>query len=339
MFSVFKTGLCNGGVILGAIVLAVMTTPAMAKDYVARMSFHWSPNHFSAVHAQKFADEVKARSNGRLTIEVFPSGQLFGVREIMGAVSAGSVEFGGILGVVSFPPINKNYNVANFPGLFKSYEQQRAFFTDTPAGRAVWQDLAKKTNSRIVMYDPVGPVMTFSAARKLDSVKAMNGLKARRLFQIEGPLWSALDVDAVSMPTREVYTSLQTGLIDTVNSPPIGVKAYSWWEYVKYAQLPYQSFADAYIAANATWFDGLPADLQKLVLKIGAEVGAEATALIMSEAQDIIGEFQNNGGTVTTLKGQEKAEFDNLMETKVIPATAKLIDPDVLAAARAYVSR
>ena len=97
-----------------------------AQDYVARLSVHWGPKHHSAIHTQMFADEVNKRAEGRLRIDVFPSGQLFGIREQLGAVTSSAVEMGGIIGVVSFPPINKNYNVVSFTGLFDSYAQQRA---------------------------------------------------------------------------------------------------------------------------------------------------------------------------------------------------------------------
>ena len=45
----------------------------------------------------------------------------------MGAVTSGAVELGGIVGVVSFPPINKNFNVASFPGLFNSWNNKEVF--------------------------------------------------------------------------------------------------------------------------------------------------------------------------------------------------------------------
>ena len=97
----------------------VSSTAAFA-EIVGRLSVHWSPKHHSAKHAQIFADEVNKRAKGKLKIEVYPSKQLFGIREVMGAVTSGAVELGGIVGVVSFPPINKNFNVASFPGLFLS---------------------------------------------------------------------------------------------------------------------------------------------------------------------------------------------------------------------------
>ena len=55
----------------------------------------------------------------------------------MGAITSGAVELGGVVGVVSFPPINKNFNVASYPGLFSSYEQQRNFFKESDAGSKI----------------------------------------------------------------------------------------------------------------------------------------------------------------------------------------------------------
>ena len=79
-----------------------------------------------------FADEVTKRSNGRLKIEYYPSKQLFGIREVLGAVTSGAVELGGVVGVVSFPPINKNFNVASYPGLFLPTSNSGISFSSLP---------------------------------------------------------------------------------------------------------------------------------------------------------------------------------------------------------------
>ena len=194
--------------------LIISSTSVLASEIVGRLSVHWSPKHHSAKHAQIFADEVNKRAKGKLKIEVYPSKQLFGIREVMGAVTSGAVELGGIVGVVSFPPINKNFNVASFPGLFNSWEQQRGFFQNSSKGKEIWGELTKKTNSTLIMYNPVGPVMNFSSARELTGVDAMKGLKARRLLKTDEPMWDALEANRISLPTGEVYTSLQTGMIN-----------------------------------------------------------------------------------------------------------------------------
>jgi TRAP-type C4-dicarboxylate transport system substrate-binding protein len=125
-------------------------------------------------------------------------------------------------------------------------------------------------------------------------------------------------------------------MIDTINSPPGSIEAYSWWEYLNYAQKPYQYFADAYIMANKDWFDSLPADLQNLVMEVGAEVGELATNTILDAGESTLTKFVDRGGKVTTLSGAEKAKFDAMMAEKVMPAMADMFDKDVLMAAEEY---
>ena len=319
--------------------LMTLPTTLVAEQFTARLSGHWSPKHQSAIHSQLFADEVTKRSNGRLKIDFYPSKQLFGIREVLGAVTSGAVELGGIVGVVSFPSINKNFNVASFPGLFDSYEQQRGFFQDSNMGKSIWSDITKKSNSKLIMYNPVGPVMTFSGKRELSGVEAMKGLKARRLLKSEEPMWDVFGANRVSLPTGEVYTALQTGMIDTINSPPGSIEAYSWWEYLQFAQKPYQYFADAYIMANKTWFDSLPVDLQKLVMDVGREIGNKSTNTILDAGEATLKKFEERGGVITVLSGNEKIKFDKLMKDKVMPAMADLIDSDALKAAQDYAAK
>ena len=324
-----------GGVLTSTLLSGAV---AQAQEYVARLSVHWGPKHHSAIHTQMFADEVNKRAEGRLRIDVFPSGQLFGIREQLGAVTSNAVEMGGIIGVVSFPPINKNYNVVSFTGLFDSYEQQRAFFTDDATGQAVWGDITKKSDTVLLMYNPVGPVMTFST-QELNGIETMSGLKARALIGAERPMWEALGANTVSMPTGEVYSGLQTGLIDTINSPPGSIRAFSWWEYLTHGQKPYQYYADAYIMANATWFNSLPADLQQLLMDVGAEIGKISTDTILNTGEETLAEFQERGGVVNTLEGDKLAAFDALMANEVAPAIADKIEADVLNAAKAFAAK
>ncbi len=316
--------------------LFLFTMPIYSAEKVARLSVHWSAKHHCAKHAQIFADKVNERAKGKLKIEVYPSKQLFGIREVMGAVTSGAVELGGIVGVVSFPPINKNFNIASYPGLFKSFDDQRSFFQESTEGKKIWGEITAKTNSKLIMYNPVGPVMTFSSKRELTGIDAMKGLKARRLLKSEEPMWDAFGSKRVSLPTGEVYTALQTGMIDTINSPPQSIGAYSWWEFLKFAQKPYQYYADAFVMANATWFDSLSPDLQTIILEVGKEVGDLSTNTIIDAGEDTLKKFEGMGGKVTVLSGAEKAKFDKLMADKVIPAMADMIDADSLKAAEKY---
>ncbi|NCZ65264.1 MAG: TRAP transporter substrate-binding protein [Rhodobacteraceae bacterium] len=314
---------------------SIFASTTIAQEYSARLSIHWGPKHHSAIHTQMFADEVNKRTNGRLKIDVFPSGQLFGIREQLGAITSQAVEMGGIVGVVSFPPINKNYNVVSFSGIFDSYDEQRAFFNQSPSGKSIWDDITTKSDTVLLMYNPVGPVMTFST-KELNGIETMSGLKARALIGAERPMWEALGANTVSMPTGEVYSGLQTGLIDTINSPPGSIRAYSWWEYLQYGQKPYQYFADAYIMANASWFNSLPSDLQKIVLEVGEEIGTQSTLKILQTGEETLVQFQERGGVVNNLNGDKLDAFNKLMSEKVQPKIADKIDSAVLEEAKKF---
>ena len=308
---------------------------AQAQEHVARLSVHWGPTHHSAIHSEMFANEVNKRAEGRLRIDYFPSGQLFGVREQLGAVSSGAVEMGGIVAVVAFPPINQNFNVVSITGMFESYDEQRAFFQEDEVGKEVWNDITTKSDTVLLMYNPVGPVMTFST-QELNGVESMSGLKARALIGAERPMWEALGANTVSMPTGEVYSGLQTGMIDTINSPPGSIRAFSWWEFLTHGQKPYQYYADAYIMVNRTWFEGLPEDLQQLLIEVGQEVGQISTDKILETGEETLAEFQERGGVVNTLEGEALSEFETLMSSEVIPVIAESVDTEVIEAARAF---
>ena len=336
-----QTGWYQGRKTLAAACLGVLTMvgnatqDVLAEEIVGRLSYHWGPSHTAAGWAVKFADEVNRRGEGRLRIDVYPQGQLFGIKEIVGALKAGSVEMGAIIGIVGFPTVVKDFNIASFPGMFESLEHQRSFFQNTPEGRALWDETVTKTNTSLVMYDPVGPVLTCSVTSKLDSIESYKGLKARRLFGTEKPLWKALKVDYQKLGTKGVYTALQTGMVDTVNTVPNGLRAYSWWEFIKYCQLPYQSYADAYLMANSDWLNSLPEDLRQMLLEVGREIGDAATAGIMDASADVLDEFTSqHGGTVTILQGDAKAEFDQMLSDKVFPELSKMVSQAVIEAAQ-----
>ena len=321
-----------GGIAVSAVLAG---GAAQAQEHVARLSVHWGPTHHSAIHSEMFANEVNKRAEGRLRIDYFPSGQLFGVREQLGAVTSGAVEMGGIVAVVAFPPINQNFNVVSITGMFESYDEQRAFFQEDEVGKEVWNDITTKSDTVLLMYNPVGPVMTFST-QELNGVESMSGLKARALIGAERPMWEALGANTVSMPTGEVYSGLQTGMIDTINSPPGSIRAFSWWEFLTHGQKPYQYYADAYIMVNRTWFEGLPEDLQQLLIEVGQEVGQISTDKILETGEETLAEFQERGGVVNTLEGEALSEFETLMSSEDIPVIAESVDTEVIEAARAF---
>src|SRR5688500_1645355 len=260
-----------------AAALALAVSPAAQAQGTARLSYHWGPSHESAIMGKRLAEEVTKRSGGKLKVDVFPSGQLYTIRQIIGALSAGSVEMGGVVTHNQMAAIEKDWNVFQLPNVWESIEQQREFMAKDPAGKAMRERALKKTGLMHIAYVPVGPYVTFSVKDQLNSVSQMKGLKARALAASERPGLTARGMSVVSLSTEEIYPALQSGMIDTLATVPTAIKAYSWWDYLKFAQTPYAVYAASEIMANAAWFNGLPKDMQDLLATVGREISKAAT--------------------------------------------------------------
>ncbi|NKC10909.1 MAG: hypothetical protein GKR94_01490 [Gammaproteobacteria bacterium] len=258
----------------------------------------------------------------------------------MGALASSAVEMGGVVGIVSFPSIEKNYSVAVFPGYFSSFAQQREFFEKDPLGSKVWNNILTKTRSTVIAYNPVGPFAVYSTVDKLDTVDSLKGLKARVLTKPDRARWKGLGVGKmISMPTREVYTSLQNGTINTVSTVPSALKAYSWWEYLKSGQLPYLGFADSYLMANKPWYDGLPDEIKQVLAEEGANTTKASTDSILQASEQMHKEFVQRGGHLTVLEGDELEKLRRIEAAKVEPALAEEVDAEVFAALKKFVGR
>ncbi len=327
-------------VVMGVLITLLLSSSALAADtkvYKGRLSYHWAPKHYSAIMANKFAEECKKATNGRLDIELFPSGQLYSIAQIVPALSEGSVDMGGLLDVL-FMRVDKNFFLAGMMRFFDSFQQKRDFWEKTPEGRKYWNALQQKLGIRILAYIPVGPTCYFSSERPLDSVDAFKGLKARTLIGTERYSFDPLGISFVKVSTAEVYTALKSGMINTLQTVPSATKAYSWWDFLKYAQQPYNFYADAYVAANTKWWDSLPKDIQEIVLNdVGPKISKEATEGVMAYSDEALKELvEKHGGTISTMPDSEVKKLIEIEKTQVWPKIAENIDPALYEAAKKF---
>jgi len=128
-------------------------------------------------------------------------------------------------------------------------------------------------------------------------------------------------------------------MIDTLATVPTAIKAYSWWDYLKFAQTPYAVYADSEIMANAAWFAGLPKDMQELLLTAGREISKAATEQTYKGNADTLKELaEKHGGKVVELKGKALEELKALDRDKTEPELAKMMSPEIFAAAKRFVA-
>jgi C4-dicarboxylate-binding protein DctP len=89
------------------------------------------------------------------------------------------------------------------------------------------------------------------------------------------------------LSAADVYMGLQRKTIDGVHSGLTSFYTRKWYETAKYVFLPRFVTTDFYIVANKAWFDGLPADLQQVLMKAGQEATAFCTKATIAMEDDV----------------------------------------------------
>jgi len=187
----------------------------------------------------------------------------------------------------------------------------------------------QKLGVKLLCRLPNGPACLFTTEKKVQDLNGFKGLKARLLSASEKPYWDALGAGTVSMGTEQVYTALQQGMINAVWTVPSAIKAYSWWDVVKFGTLPYTAYPDSLLVVNAKWWDTLPQEIKDiLVKKVVPAIEKESTDFVMGDAKANLDEFVNQkGGAVATLSAQDVKSLKEMCVEKVYPPLVTKYDP------------
>lgn len=238
---------------------------------------------------ENFANKVEAMSGGRLSIKVFGAGQLVPAFEVFDAVSQGTAEMG--------------HGAAYY---WTGKAKATGFFTSVPfglnaqemngwlhygGGLELWRELYEPFNLVPFAGGSTGVQMAGWFNREINSMEDIKGLKMR-IPGLGGDVISRAGGVSVTMPGGELYTSMQTGVIDATEwVGPYNDLAFGFHQVAKYYYYPgwHEPGPTLELVINKQAYDTLPADLQAIV-----EVAARAAN------QDMLDEYtaRNNAALV-----------------------------------------
>ena len=295
----FHRILC-AALVAAALPLAAHAQPA-TKLTLGHGAAPGNPRHEAAV---KFADLVKARSGGRIEVQVAHSAQLGDDAAMVTAIRTGALDMsansqGAVAAAVP------DYAAYGMPFMFTSPAQ--AFkLLDGPLGQELAQKSADKGMIVLGYWDNGIRHMT-NAKRPITRVEDMKGLKMRvppdaTLVDI----MQALGSDPQQIKFAELYVALQQGVVDGQENPLANIHASKIYEVQKYLALTSHQFQmTPFLMSKRSW-DRLPEPDRKLL----QEAAAEATQLQRKLAQEVdeklLAELKAKGVQVTTV---DKAAF------------------------------
>ncbi|MCI3921116.1 TRAP transporter substrate-binding protein [Paenibacillus sp. TRM 82003] len=163
----------------------------------------------------RFAELVKERTNGRITIDVFPSAQLGEEKSVIEQVQLGAIEFTR----VSTGPMgefNKDFGVFSLPYIFDNDDHVWKFLL-SDAGTSLLDSLESSGMKGLAYYSSGS--RSFYSSKPITKLEDLKGMKIRVIEnKLNIDIMKALGASATPMPYGEVYSSLQTGVIDAAEN-------------------------------------------------------------------------------------------------------------------------
>ena len=258
---------------LAVLIMVALAGPAMA-EYKATMKFGSTQtlDHPYMIGGQKFADLIKERTNGRIQITLYPSGQLGkGEREMCEGLQTGAVE----LLVTSTGPLggfSPAINILDFPYLFRDFAHVDSVM-DGPIGRKLLDGFEKAGLKGFAIWENGFRHLT-NAKRQVKKVDEAKGLKIRTMEnKMHLAAWKTAGLNPTPMAWGEVFTALQQGVIDGQENPIAVFFASKLWDAgQKNFSLTSHVYSPSPFFMSKKVFDAMPKEDQEIFMKTGIEV-------------------------------------------------------------------
>lgn len=288
------------------------------KKIKLRFALDQSPTDSWTLATQKFAELVSEKTNGQITVDVHHSGSLGAQRQILEGMLAGTID-----GTVTLEPATywvKDIGLFGIPYLFENQEHLDKFL----AGQYGEELNQKMTDAgfRPITYFK-RPPRQITSNKPINSLADLKGLKIRvPETPTMPPAFKAMGANPVSMNFSELYTALETGVVDGQENPLPTIYANKFHEVQKYVAYTNHQYAIVYLVISDKVFNSLSEDQKKAILEAAQEAQKYESELTENNMKTIEEDMKKAGVTFTNPDVKEFAAaaktayagYDSLMQ-------------------------
>jgi TRAP-type transport system periplasmic protein len=250
----------------GAVVGAPFIVRAQQAEFTYKYANNLPDSHPMNARAREMAAAIKAETNGRFDLQIFPSSQLGSDTDTLSQVRSGGVEFFTLSGLI----LSTLVPAASINGIGFAFPDYATVWKamDGELGAYVRQQIAK---ANLVAMDKIwdnGFRQTTSSTKPINAPDDLKGFKIRVPVS---PLWTSMYKAFDSAPTsinfNEVYTALQTKVVDGQENPLAIISTAKLNEVQKYCSLTNHMWDGFWFLANRRAWERLPEDVRAIVAK------------------------------------------------------------------------
>ena len=283
------------GVLAVSSTAAARHTVAQQKSVLKASDVH--PEGYPTVQAVKnMGKKLAQTTNGRLTIQMYASMQLGGEKEVIEQAQVGAIQFARV-SVGTLGPVVDDLNVLNLPFVFRDVAHMRKV-VDGALGQQLLDKVTANPNAKLVglCWMDAGARSFYTIKKPIKGIADLKGLKIR---VIGNPIFvdmaNALGANGVAMGYDQVFSALQTGVIDGAeNNPPSFVFDNHYQAAKFYSDSQHLIVPEMLVYSKTAW-EQLSADDQALIKKVSRDAQMEARELWDKKEADAFERMKSGG--------------------------------------------
>jgi tripartite ATP-independent transporter DctP family solute receptor len=234
----------------------------------------------TVVAAENLGKKLEAATNGRLSVQMYPSMQLGGEKETIEQTQIGAIQMLRV-SVGSMGPIVDDINVVNMPFLFRNTAHAEKMM-DGPIGQELLDKITTSPNAGLVAlcWMDSGARSLYNTKRPIKTIEDIKGLKFRVIGNpIFVDMMNALGGNGVAMGYDQVFSALQTGVIDGAENNPPSYVFSNHYTAAKYFSLTEHLIVPEVLVFSKKAWTQLSGDDQSLINKFAREAQLEEREL------------------------------------------------------------
>ena len=306
--------------------LAALVAASASAQTELKFGHVGEPGSLIGASTDEFARRANAKLTGRYKVLVFGSSQLGGDKELLQKVKLGTVDFAQPSTVMSSEA--DIFGVFEMPYLVKNREHMKRIENEI-----FWSKMApeaEKKGLKLLAVWENGYRHITNSKHPINTPADLKGLKLRvpegkwrvRMFQAYG-------ANPSPMKFSEVFTALQTGVMDGQENPFAQIASAKFYEVQKYLSLTGHVYTPSYVAVGAKKWAGLPADARKIFEDTARETQAWVYDKAARDDDELLAKMKTAGIQVNNANkdafiAASKPVYDEY--AKEVPGAKEVID-------------
>jgi TRAP-type C4-dicarboxylate transport system substrate-binding protein len=262
---------------------------------------------YRSLLAVKFAEEVEKRSNGSIKVEVYPANSLTGPKQQFDALNKGSLDMAVWAPFYAAGKVPE-FSISLMPGIIKSSDQAWKW-KDAEVGKEV-ESLLEENGSKILIWTWAPTTFATVGDKKIIDPKDIAGLKFRGAGKDSEKMFENLGAGIVSMPSSEIYSALQTKVLDGTLTSYDSFMSYRLYEVVDHFYYPGNNAPIMYammplVISKKTWDNRLSDEQKNMIQQVSDEL--QDWVVNQGGNEEVAQVFRDHGVDVYEIT-QEQAE-------------------------------